>query len=242
MTKYLAVVAGVLAMIGCASSRNARQEAPVAPTTEPQATATAPAQPSAQPSSAAREQANVDLASTRARLQEAQRELEAARSESADADAETRSAQGRMDSANRLTDSVAQARAAELARTAEMHGRSAMSHLDYANKLVAARQADVDVAQLHVRTVEAGGGTAASDSWSQPMDQRLVDAQNAENVARERASELGRAALDAQRAWEKASGRARAALGPADASISGAGSGTTQTDAATSSDLAPAGR
>ena len=147
-----------------------------------------------------------------------------------------------MDSANRLTDSVAQARAAELARTAEMHGRSAMTHLDYANKLVAARQADVDVSQLHVRTVEAGGGTAASDSSSQPIDQRLVDAQDAENAARERAAELGRAALDAQRVWEKASGRARAAVGPADATATGTGSGTMQTEAPASGDPAPAGR
>lgn len=237
MTKYLALVASVLAMMGCASSRNARQEAPIAPTTGSQATAPTAAQPSA----AGREQANVDLASTRARLQEAQRELEAARSEWAAADGETKSAQARLDSANRLTDSVAQARATELARTAETHGRTAMTHLDYANKLVAARQADVDAAQLHVRTVEAGGGTAASDSWSQPIDQRLVDAQNAENAARERAAELGRAALDAQRVWEKASGRARAA-GPADATTSGTGSDTTQTGGPMWSDPAPAGR
>ncbi len=238
MTKYLAVVASVLAMVGCASSRNARQEAPVAPTAEPQTIPTAPARSSG----AAREQANVDLASTRARLQEAQRELEAARSEWAAADGETKSAQARMDSANRLTDSVTQARAAELTRIAETHGRTAMTHLDYANKLVAARQADVDAARLHERTVEADGGTAASGSGSQPIDQRLVDAQNAENAARERASELGRAALDAQRAWEKASGRARAAVGPADATSSGTGSSTTQTDAPTWSDPAPAGR
>jgi chromosome segregation ATPase len=238
MTKYLAVVAGVLAMVGCASSRNERQEAPIAPTTEPQASSTAPARSAG----AAREQASVDLASTRARLQEAQRELEAARSEWAAADAETKSAQARMDSANRLTDSVAQARAAELARAAETHERTAMTHLDYANKLVAARQADVDAAQLHVRTVEAGGGTAASDSASQPIDQRLVDAQNAENSARERASELGRAALDAQRTWEKASGRARAAARPVDATTSGTGSDTTSTGAPTSGDPTPAGR
>jgi hypothetical protein len=87
-----------------------------------------------------------------------------------------------------------------------------------------------------------GGGTAASDSGSKPIDQRLVDAQNAENAARDRASELGRAALDAQRAWEKASGRARAAVRPADATTSGTGSGTTQTTDGTSSDPAAAGR
>jgi chromosome segregation ATPase len=229
------VAAGVLAVMGCASSR---QDAPIAPTTGSQATAPAPAQAFG----AAREQANVDLASTRARLQEAQRDLEATRSESAAADGETKRVQAQMESANRLTHSVAQARVAELARTAETHGRTAETHLDYANKLVAARQADVDVSQLHVRTVEAGGGTAASDSWSQPMDQRLLDAQNAENAARERASELGRAALDAQRAWEKASGRARAAVSPADETTRGTGDGTVQTGAPMWSDPAPAGR
>ena len=200
MTKYLAVVAGVLATVGCASSRN------TTPTTESQAISTA----SPRSAGGAREQANADLASTRARLQEAQRELEAARSEWAAADAETKSARAQMDGANRATDSVAQARAAELARAAETHGRTATTHLDYANKLVAARQADVDAAQLYVRTVEAGGGAAASTSGSKPTDQRLVDAQNAENAARQRASELGQAALDAQRAWENASSRARA--------------------------------
>jgi hypothetical protein len=64
----------------------------------------------------AREQSNADLASAQARFQEAQREAERARSEWAAADAEAKSAQDQMDTANRGADSVAQARAAELAR------------------------------------------------------------------------------------------------------------------------------
>ena len=132
---------------------------------------------------------------------EANREAERARSEWAAADAEAKSAQAQIDAANKGADSVAQARAAELARAAEAHQRSATTHLDYANKLVEARQADVEVAQLHVRTVEVGGGAAVSTSASPQTDPQLVAAQDAENAARTRAADLSRAALAAQRAW-----------------------------------------
>lgn len=236
MTKHLAVMAGVLAMAGCASSRKESQEA-FTPTTQTQTVAPDRSADEARE----REQANADLASTRARLQEAQRELEAARSEWVAADAEAKGAQAQMDAANRLTDSVAQARVSEIARAAETHGRTATTHLDYANKLVAARQADVDAAQLHVRT-GAAGNPAVSTSGSQPTNQRLVDAQNAETAARQRAAELGRAALDAQRAWENASSHARAGTSAAAATTHGTGSGTPVTDVPTPSAAKPTGR
>jgi colicin import membrane protein len=225
MTKYLAVLAGVLALVSCAE----RQEVPT--TAAPSATLPQASAPSS--SSGAREQANADLAAAQARLQEANREAERARSEWAAADAEAKSAQAQIDAANKGADSVAQARAAELARAAEAHQRSATTHLDYANKLVEARQADVEVAQLHVRTVEVGGGAAVSTSASPQTDPQLVAAQDAENAARTRAADLGRAALAAQRAWEDATGRARAGS-PTDATTSGTGlGGTTDIGAAT---------
>jgi hypothetical protein len=236
MTKYLAVLAGVLALVSCASSKPEKQEVPT--TAAPSATLPQASAPSS--SFGAREQSNADLASAQARLQEAQREAERARSEWAAADAEAKSAQDQMDTANRGADSVAQARAAELARAAEAHQRSATTHLDYATKLVAARRADVEVAQLHVRTVEAGGGAAVSTSASQQADPKLVAAQDAENAARSRASDLGRAALAAQRAWEDAAGRARAGS-PTDATTSGTGlGGATDVGAATPAPSAPA--
>ncbi|ABS26171.1 hypothetical protein [Anaeromyxobacter sp. Fw109-5] len=222
MTKYLAVLAGVLALVSCASSKpSERQEAP---TTAAAPSATLPRASAPSPSPGAPDQANADLASAQARLEEAQRELERARSEWAAADAEAQSAKNQMDMANKGADSVAQARAAELARAAEAHQRSATTHLDYANKLVAARRADVEVAQLHLRTVEAGGDAAASTYPSQQTDPKLVAAQDAEKAARTRASELGRAALAAQRAWEDAAGRARAGA-PTDVTTSGTGLG-----------------
>jgi chromosome segregation ATPase len=225
MTKVLAVLAGVLASVSCASSKAERQEATTA--------ATLPEASAPSPSSAALEQANADLASARARLQEAQREVERATSEWAAADAEAKSAQRQMDTANRAVDSVAQARAAELTRAAQSNQRSATMHLDYANKLVAARRADVEVAQLHVRTVEAGGGAVVSTSAGQQTDPELVAAQDAENAARRRAADLGRVALAAQRAWEDATGRARAGS-PTDATTSGTGlGGATDLDTAT---------
>jgi hypothetical protein len=227
MTKSLAVLAGVLALVSCASSK-------------PDKPATPPPQASAPSStSTAREQANADLASAQARLQEGQREEERAKSEWAAADAEAKSAQRQMDTATKGADSVAQARAAELARAAEAHQRSTTMHLDYANKLVAARRADVEVAQLHVRTVEAGGGAAVPTSASQQTDPKLVAAQNAENAARRRASDLGQAALAAQRAWEDATGRARAGS-PTDATTSGTGlGGATDAGAAAPAPSAP---
>ena len=235
MTRYLAVLASVVALVGCASSKPERPE--VAAAGAPSATLP---QASAPASSSAREQANADLAGAQARLQEAQREAERARLEWTAADAEAKSAQGQMDTANTGADSVAQARAAELARAAQAHQRGATTHLDYANKLVAARRADVEVAQAHVRTVEAGGGAAASTSASQQPDPKLAAAQDAERAARDRASELGRAALDAQRAWEDAAGRARAGS-PTDVTTSGTGlGGATDTGAAAPAPSAPA--
>jgi hypothetical protein len=244
MTRYVGVLAGVVVMASCASSRHERQEDSAAATgpsaMSPQASATAPSS-----SDGAREQANADLASAQARLQEAQREMEGARSERSAADAEATSAQAQTATANRVTDSVSQARAAELARASEAHRSSATTHLDYATKLVAVRQADVEVAQLHVRTIEAGGGAAVSTTGTQQADPNLVAAQYAENAARQRASDLGRAALAAQRAWEDAAGRARAGS-PAGAATSGTGlgSGAADIDAATPapSDPAPTGR
>jgi hypothetical protein len=235
MTKYLAVLAGVLALVSCASSKSERQEVPT--TGAPSATLP---QANAPLSSSALEQANADLASAQARLQEAQREAERARAEWAAADAEAKSAQSQMDTANRGADSVAQARAAELARAAETHQRSATTHLEYANKLVASRQADIEVAQLHVRTVEASGGAAVSTSASQQTDPKVMAAQDAENAARSRASDLGRAALAAQRTWEDAAGRARAGS-PTDATTTGTGlGGATDTGAATPAPSPPA--
>lgn len=223
MGKVLGVLASILVVGGCASSRSERQ---------PPSSATLPAAPStsAPPSTstspdAAIDQAAAGLASAQARVQEAQRELDTARSNSSAADAEARNAQAQLDSARRATDSVAQARATEQAWAAETRRRSAMAHLDYAQKLVAARQADVDVAQLHQQTVEAGGGTAAPAGGQ--ADQRLIAAQNAEGAARQRAAALGREALAAQRTWEDLSRSARAATGGSAASGGmGTGSGS----------------
>jgi hypothetical protein len=236
MTRYLAVLVGVLALVSCASSKPAKQQAPA--TAPPSAT---PPRASAPPSpSGAREQANAELASAQARLQEAQREAERARAEWTAADAEAKSAKLQMDAANRGVDSVARARAAEISRAAEAQQRSATTHLDYANKLVAARQADVEVAQLHVRTVEAGGGAAGSTASLQ-TDPKLVAAMEAEKAARSRAADLGREALAAQRAWEDATGRARAGS-PTDATTGGTGLGgsTGAGGAATPAPSAPA--
>jgi hypothetical protein len=219
MRKLLVVVVGAMALVGCSSSRKESREpatAAVTAPTPPQAAGTA------RPAGSPREQVNADLASAQARLQEAQRELASARAETAAADAEARSAQTQLDSAGKAVDSLAQARAAEQGRAAEAHRRSAAAHFDYADKLVAARQADVDAARAHVRTVEAGGGEAASSG--KPADQRLLTAQNAESAARQRAAELGQAALAAQRTWEEASRGARALVSPTDAARSGTGS------------------
>ena len=222
----LGLSALVLVMASCASSKSASQDTPSggeAAATSGQATSTG--QPTATgPSAADRQQATADLANARARLQEAQRELELARSESAAANSDVNAARAQMERASKAMDSIAQARGAEVARAAETRQQTAEAHLDYATKLLAARQADVDAAQLGAR--ESVSAVSVSGASSSGSAQRSASAQDA---ARKRASELGQVALEAQRRWEVAAQRARAfpAGATSDPSMTGTGSGTT---------------
>lgn len=152
-------------------------------------------------------QTNDDAARTRARLLDAQRELDAARAERAAADAEGARARTQMEAATRAMDSIAQARSTELTRAAALHGAAADAHLDYATKLVAARQAELEAADLHAKALQQEPGQRAQAVSAPPagapaVDPRLVEARRAADQAKTRAAELGQAALAAQRAWE----------------------------------------
>jgi hypothetical protein len=215
----------VLVMASCASSKSASKDTPSggeAATASGPATSTAQPMPTG-PSGTDRQQATADLANAQARLQEAERELELARSETAAANGDVNAARAQMDRASKATDSIAQARAAEVARAAETRQQTAAAHVDYATKLVAARQADIDAAKLGAG--ENASAVSVSGTGSSGGAQPSASAQDA---ARKRASELGKVALVAQRRWEEAAQHARAlpAGATSDPSMTGTGAGT----------------
>jgi hypothetical protein len=220
--KLVTFVTVGLAAAGCASSKKA--EAPdsagapvVAPAPPP------PAAPA--PSAGATTGQTVDDEVGRARFRslEAQRELQSALAEQSAADAERARGESDLESAKRSTDSVAQARATEVARAAEVRRRVADAHVDYARKLVAAREAEVRAASAHVAVVEVGR-TATPPTPSASIDPRLAAAQDAEHAARTDASRLGEEALAAQRQWQALNRESQARAGVPAPGVSGTGS------------------
>jgi hypothetical protein len=201
------VVAAGLAAAGCASSRKAEA---------PDSTAAPAVLPAPPPATAAPgagtptgQAVGDEVGRARFRSLEAQRELESALAEQSAANAEQARAAGELESARRSTDSVAQARATELARAAESRRRVADAHVDYARKLVAARAAEVRAASAHARVAEVDR-IAAPPTPSAPVDPQLAAARNAEETARAEASRLGEEALAAQRSWQELSREAQA--------------------------------
>jgi hypothetical protein len=219
--KLVTFVTVGLAAAGCASSKKA--EAPDSAGAPVVAPAPPPAAPA--PSAGATTGQTVDDEVGRARFRslEAQRELQSALAEQSAADAERARGESDLESAKRSTDSVAEARATEVARAAESRRRVADAHVDYARKLVAAREAEVRAASAHVAVLEVGR-TATPPTPSAPIDPRLAAAQDAEHAARTDASRLGEEALAAQRHWQALNRESQARAGVPAPGVSGTGS------------------
>jgi chromosome segregation ATPase len=233
----------VLAMVvaACASRRSEQRpvsEAPPPPpvaSPSPGAQAGAPGGPvapgTANERDALRKDAQEALSRTQARLDEATREQQFAQSELDGSRVDLQRAQQQVDAASRSDDALARARAAEAADAAKDRSRVAEAHAEYAQRLVAARAADLDAARAHLAVVE----TQLTSAGDPAHDQRVAESQRTEEQTRGRALELGQAALASERRWHalaqatasrSAAGRARAAT--PSATESGTGSSATE--------------
>jgi hypothetical protein len=101
----------------------------------------------------------------------------------------------------------------ERAEAAALRGQAAEARLDYARKLLAAREAELRLAEARARRAEweverakltalrEAGNPAASKYDPVPFDRRVSEAMRAEEGARTKARELGVAAKTAQEQW-----------------------------------------
>ncbi|HET8541869.1 MAG TPA: hypothetical protein VFL83_18470, partial [Anaeromyxobacter sp.] len=109
--------------------------------------------------------------------------------------------------------------ASERAEAAALRGQAADARLDYAKKLVAARDAEVKTAEARARRAEweveraklaalrEGGVPAATKYDAAPLDAKVQEALKAEEGARARARDLGATARAAYDRWHTLSDR-----------------------------------
>jgi hypothetical protein len=241
MSRYLWSLVLTMTVAACASKRSEQRpvsEAPPPPPVSspaPGAQAGAPVAPVApgtggESADQFRKDAQEAVSRTQARLDEAMREQQFARSELDGSGQDLQRAQQQADAANRSDDALARAREEEALGTATGRSRVAEAHAEYAQRLAAARAADVEAARAHLAVVELQVAPAADPSH----DQRVADAKRTEELTRSRALELGQAALASQRQWQSLA-QASANRSSAGASSttpsttqSGTGSGATQ--------------
>ncbi|HEY6100120.1 MAG TPA: hypothetical protein VIW03_11855 [Anaeromyxobacter sp.] len=149
----------------------------------------------------------------RLRLQDARHEEGYARADRTQAEADRQRAEAQLRTAQEAGDARLAARATELLDAAGLRAQAADARLDYARKLVAARDAEVQAAEAHVGRAEWGVERAKLTALREaqipaatkydpaPLDQRVAEAARAEESARARASELDRQAAIAFARW-----------------------------------------
>lgn len=210
----LLVLAAVAAALACRSSPERRAEAPVPTVSAADLGRLSPEQMG--PVQAAREQLHVDrdaVARARLRLQESQHEEGFARADRTQAEADAQRAQAELRGARETGDGRLVARATELGEAAALRTQAADARLEYARRLAAWREAEVQALEAAVRRgeweVERAKLVAlreaqipAADKYDPaPLERSVVEAARAEDAARGRAKELERAASSAQAQW-----------------------------------------
>jgi chromosome segregation ATPase len=206
MSRYLWSLVLAIALAACASGRSKQRpisEAPVLPPESAPTSGGGAPSASVPPGTAIdrgqqlRKDAQEGVSRTEARLNEATREQEFARSELDGSRQDLQRAQQQADAASRSNDALARARAAEALDAATERSRIAEAHAGHAQRLVAARAADLDAARAHLAVVELQVAPATDPSHAQ----RVAQATRIEEEARARALELGQAALASERQW-----------------------------------------
>ena len=147
------------------------------------------------------------------RLEEAKHEAELAQAEQTSARADKERARAEQDAAQSSNAPDVKARAQESAVRAELHARATQAHAAYAQRLLQARQAELDAAGAHVKVREAelerakltalaqAGIPAATKYDPAPFDAHVADAQRDYQQDWARASSALREADQTRNAW-----------------------------------------
>jgi hypothetical protein len=153
-------------------------------------------------------------ARARHRLAEARHEEGFARADRAQADADAARAAAEMRAAKEAGDGRLVARAEELRAAAALRQQAADARLDYARRLVAAREADIAAADARTRLSEAQLERAKLDALAQagipaatkydpgPFERRVAEAKRAADGAAGQARLRDREAIAARDRWQ----------------------------------------
>lgn len=159
------------------------------------------------------------LARAQLRLQDSRHEENWANAEKAAAEGDRLRAAAELTTAQEAGDQRRAGIASERAEAAALRGQAAAARLDYARKLVAARDSEVKTAEARVRRTEweverakltalrEAGVPAATKYDPGPIDGRVAEALRAEEGARAKARELGASARAAYDQWRSLSDR-----------------------------------
>lgn len=169
------------------------------------------------------------VARARLRLQDSRHEESFAHADRTDAEADRQRAEAELKAAQQSGDPSLLARANELAEAAALRQQAADARLDFARRLVAAREAEIAALDARVRrgewaverakltALEEAGIPAASKYDAAALERQVGEAARAEEGARVRALELERAAVAARDRWrglvERYEARARSLQG-----------------------------
>jgi hypothetical protein len=213
MRHSLAAAAAVAAVLACRSSPE-RKPAQVATVSAADLGRLSPEQMG--PLTAARadhDAARDAVARAQLRLQEARHEEGFAHADRTQAEADGQRAEAEARGARESGDARLVARADERKAAAALRAQAADARLEFARRLIAAREAEVAAAEASVRRAEwdveraklaalrEARIPAATKYDPAPIERRLAEASRAESQARTRAAEAGRAAEVAHGRW-----------------------------------------
>jgi hypothetical protein len=159
------------------------------------------------------------VARAQLRLQDSRHEEDWANAEKAAAEGDRLRAAAELATAREAGDQRRAGIASDRAEAAALRGQAAAARLDYARKLVAARDAEVKTAEARARRAEweieraklaalrEAGVPAATKYDAVPLDRRVAESLKAEEGARARARDLGASARAAYDQWRSLSDR-----------------------------------
>ena len=166
-----------------------------------------------------------ELARARLRQQQMQNEAALAQADRTAADADAQRAAAEAKTANDSREPAALQRVQQLQQQASLRRQAADAHLDYANKLGAARAAQVTSAQRQVdlaeaqlelaklQSLQAGGVPAAAKYDAAAFQKRTQEARQAADQSFQQARDLETQSIVAQRRYEDVTRQLQAWLG-----------------------------
>ena len=172
-----------------------------------------------QPVRQAREEqqsAREEAARAKLALEQARQELALAQADQAAADAAAQRAEAVARAADQSREPTALRRAADLGEEARLERRASQARIAWAKELIAARRADVDVAERRQESAEArveyaklqalqqANIPAAAKYDAEVLQRRVEDRRKATDEALRKADERDRAALAAHQAYQDA--------------------------------------